>query len=70
MSQWVVYDHPRDYPDVFVMRRWKILDGVVLATDEVKTAATLKEIRALVPPGLYRLSRFEDDDPCIVEVWL
>jgi len=70
MSQWVIYDHPRDYPDKFVMRRWGIRTGLVMATDDVKLADTLAEIRQQLPMGLYPLKRFEDDDPCIVEVWL
>lgn len=70
MSQWVVYDHPRDFPDKFVVRRWDIGAGVVTATDEVRVADTLEEIRRLIPFGLFRLGRFEEDDPCIVELWL
>lgn len=70
MSQWVIYKHPRDYPDKFVMRRWNITAGMMMATEEMATADTLSEIRKHVPPGLFRLARFEDDDPCIVEVWL
>ncbi len=70
LSQWVIYDHPRDYPEKFVMRRWKIGAENVLATDEMATADTLDEIRRAVPPGRYRLPRYRDDDPCIVEVWL
>ena len=70
MSQWVVYDHPLDYPDKFVARRWDIYVGVLSATDDLHLAETLDEARLLIPPGLYRLARFEDDDPCIVEIWL
>jgi hypothetical protein len=74
MSQWVVYRHPRDYPAKYVARRWDVRSpghgAQVIATDEVKLANTLDEIRRLIPPGLYCLNRFEDDDPCIVEVWI
>jgi hypothetical protein len=70
MSQWVIYDHPRDFPDKYVMRRWGVQAGQAVATDEMVLADTLEEIRRRVPPGLYRLERFKDDDPCIVEVWL
>jgi hypothetical protein len=70
MSQWVIYQHPRDYPGEFVMRRWIIEANLLIATDEMAVAATLEEIRKKVPPGLYCLDRFEEDDPCIVEVWL
>lgn len=70
MSQWVVYDHPRDYPEKFVLRRWNISAGQMIATDEMALADTLELIREAVPPGLYCLKRFTEDDPCIVEVWL
>jgi hypothetical protein len=70
ISQWVIYDHPRDYPDQFVMRRWAVSADLMLATDDMALADTLVEIRKKVPPGLYRLERFADDDPCIVEVWM
>jgi hypothetical protein len=70
MSQWVIYEHPRDYPYQYVMRRWDIRGGSMMATDETAFAGTLEEIRDKVPAGLYRLARFAEDDPCIVEVWL
>jgi hypothetical protein len=70
LSQWVIYAHPRDYPDKYVMRRWDISGSVMIATDETAFANTLAEIRECVPQGLFRLERFENDDPCIVEVWL
>ena len=71
MSQWVIYDHPRDLSDKFVMRRWDIrANNEIQETDEMALADTLEEIRLSVPRGLYRLERFRDDDPCIVEVWL
>jgi hypothetical protein len=69
-QQWVIYAHPRDYPSKYVMRRWNISAGTMMATEEMALAETLEEIRKHVPPGLFCLRRFEDDDPCIVEVWL
>lgn len=70
MSQWVVYDHPRDYPNKYVLRRWDIRGGSMIPTDDLHVADSLEAIRQAVPPGLYRLGRFGEDDPCIVEVWL
>jgi hypothetical protein len=67
---WTVYDHPRDFPDCFVARRSLSSAGGIFMTDEVVTAATLEELRALLPPGLYRIDRDPLDDPVIVEVWL
>lgn len=66
LSLYVIYDHPRDYPDSFVVRRWE-LDA---QKEVVGTAPTLEAARKLVPPDLYNLGRHEGDDPNIVEVWI
>jgi len=52
ISQWVIYDHPRDYPTKYVLRRWDICANCMIATDEMAFAETLAEIRKMVPPGL------------------
>ena len=62
---WTVYDHPRDYPDHYVARLWR---GET-PTETVLRASTLAELHAMLPAGLARLSRMEDDDPVIVETW-
>ena len=46
MSQWCIYNHPRDFPDKYVMRRWDIRAGQMAATDDMALADTLEEIRA------------------------
>jgi hypothetical protein len=70
MVMWTIYDHPRDYPDAFVARKWLIGGGPEPGpTDEVMTAATLDELRRLMF-GLACIPRWPEDDPCIVEVWL
>jgi hypothetical protein len=69
MNQFVVYDSPADFPGLFVVRRWEIRSGWVNAC-EARVANTLEAAREVVPPGMYRLPRFPDDDPKIVEVWL
>jgi hypothetical protein len=70
ISQWVIYNHPRDYPDHFVLRRWDIFAGDCVPSPDAVLAGTLEEIREHVPPGLYCLQRFANDDPSIVEVWI
>lgn len=71
MSMWTIYNRPKDYPKDFVARRSVILHaGVIGPTDDMFTAKTLDEIRALLPRGLYRLDRQPGDDAKIVEVWL
>lgn len=69
---WTVYANPSDFPGQHVARRWAVRPGspepdpcaVCIVRD------TLAEVRAALPPGLYRRPRASDDDPTIVETWL
>lgn len=70
MIQYAIYDHPSDYPDSFVVRKWIIEDGKILPGELVGKADTLSEARNLVPDGLFRINRFEQDDSVLTEVWL
>lgn len=71
ISQWVIYWSPKDYPEQYVARRWEIVRGVPqpVPTNDMFVDDSIVELRKLLPPG-FRLPRFGDDDPCIVEVWL
>jgi hypothetical protein len=72
MSMWVVYYNPRDFPGKYVARRHDVLRGPTpsRASSEYFTADTLEEIQSRIPPGMYRMNRYEDDDPNIVETWI
>lgn len=70
LNMWVVYDHPKDYPNGFVTRRWEIRPGEPEATPDAIYTSSLERARALIPPGLHRMERNPEDDPVIVEVWL
>ena len=63
----VVYDHPSDYPEGFLIRRWF---GFHPEKEPFATGATVEEGRAHIPAGLYNLGREADDDPAILEVWV
>jgi len=68
-SIWTVYDHPSDYPDCFVARRFE-LDT---PTGDVITAPTLAALRAkleVMADVGYCLPRDPRDDPNIVECWI
>lgn len=70
LSMWTVYDHPTDFPDSFVARRFEIR-GDVCPTNEFFLAKTLPEVReAMRKRGLFCLPRDGGDDPKIVETWL
>jgi hypothetical protein len=67
---WTVYEHPRDYPQGYVMRRWSVTDDGPVMTPQVVYTATLEDMRRYVPMGLIRLPRQPGDDPCILETWI
>jgi hypothetical protein len=67
---WTVYDHPSDYQDKFVARKSLVTAQGSIMTHEMFVADSLVEIRMLLPPGLARIPRYENDDPVIVECWL
>lgn len=68
LRQYTIYDHPKDFPDGFVVREWEITAGATTPGPAV-TVETLEEARAVVPGGLFRIDRAPDDDPVIVETW-
>jgi hypothetical protein len=78
MSMYVIYDHPKDFPAHFVVRQWKVVGPdevskepqVMVARDPHALTDTLEEARSALPEGLYRIPRYQGDDPVITEVWL
>ena len=67
---WTIYDHPRDFPNSFVARKF-ILDQ---PADDFLVAVSLLEVRKLLhnltAQPLQWIPRSPDDDPVIVESWL
>ena len=68
LEQYVIYDHPRDYPGHFVVRRWLIEPGTCKPS-EAMIYGTLEEARRSIPRDLVRIARSPEDDSCIVETW-
>ena len=70
LRMYVIYDHPRDFPNSVVLRRWRVTpdgpqpEGCCLLTHSIT------EARAFVPDGLVNTGRQLSDDPAIAEVWL
>lgn len=63
---WVIYDHPTDYPEHFVVRRW-----VNNKADNVcQLADTLEQARSIIPRDLVCIPRAPGDDGVIAECWL
>ncbi len=55
IAMYAIYDHPLDYPDNFVVRKWVVGAGVMAASVNGYTVTdTLEEARATVPDGHMR----------------
>lgn len=72
--QWTIYDHPKDYPNHFVVRKWTVFEDdthIWIEPDkDCFLADTLENARSLVPRGFYPVGRMPGDDPAILEVWI
>jgi hypothetical protein len=68
---YTVYDHPKDFPDEYVIRRWDAYTYTPIDKEQpFARALTLDDIHAALPPAVYNLGRLEEDDPVIIEVWV
>ena len=63
---WTIYFNPRDYPGLFVVRKF----NWDKPTKEFYTAKTLTEARKYIPDGLINMNRQLMDDPIIIETWI
>jgi hypothetical protein len=70
LAMWTVYDHPTDYPNQFVARKFLVNSKEIVRTNDMFFADTLEEIRDLLPLGLTNLHRRVGDDPNIIETWI
>lgn len=67
----VIYDHPKDFPEEFVCRRCYVEAGrVVFESHLFARGKTLDYVRLQIPAGQVRLAAPPGDDPVIVETWL
>lgn len=70
LTVWTVYKNPDDYPRKWVLRAHDIGPAGTRPRAECIVRDSLEEIRAEVPPGLYRLNRAGADEPAIFESWV
>jgi len=72
LAMWTVYDHPKDYPNSFVARRWEVGTGTEpIPTDSIVISPDLKSLRGLLTEmGLTPLGRSVEDDAAIIETWI
>jgi hypothetical protein len=74
LVMWTVYDHPTDYPEWFVARKFEITRQGPVTGDSVILATTLTEARDMIylmdPNASSCLPRYDNDHPNVVETWL
>lgn len=68
----VVYERPRDFPTMFVVRRQVVMkEGGIVPDGDAMGFTTLEGAREHCEElGLTCLPRDPDDDPVIVETWV
>lgn len=68
---WVIYDHPKDYPDEFVGRRQFVTAaGIVKDNDLFARGPSVAAVREQIPQGAIQVGPSPGDDPVIAEVWM
>lgn len=72
LGLWTIYDHPTDFPDCYVARKWIIAPSnpAPSSTTEILRDANLENLRAKLPPGLTKIPRLPGDDPVVLETWI
>jgi hypothetical protein len=64
---YAIYKHPLDYPENYVVRKW---DGLAPDVEPLAVVDTLATARAALPSELTNIGRYDEDDACLVEVWV
>lgn len=72
LSMWTVYDHPTDYPDKFVARRFEVDANGPRPTESIIIAPNLDLLRDILGMEMHLtpLPRSAGDDAKIVETWI
>jgi hypothetical protein len=72
LAMWTVYDHPTDYPDSFVARRFDVDGNGAKPSESIIIHSDLNKLRDMLcfELRLTCLARSEGDDPKIIETWL
>ena len=71
LVMWTIYDHPADYPDSFVARRWVVDAQGARSTDRVLVSDDVNWLRRqFIEDGLSCLVRDARDDPAVMETWV
>lgn len=67
---WTIYDNPLDYPGKVVVRAFTITPGEAVPSGTYHICESIEQARRLIPEGLTRMPRSEEDHPSVVESYL
>jgi hypothetical protein len=72
LTIWVIYDHPADFPDSYVLRPQFVQPGGVMGIGDIAyTSNNIEALRKVMRGmGLHCLPRMPDDSSKIMETWL
>lgn len=65
-----IYDHPKDYPDFFVVRQWEADANGCRPKAWFRIGKTIEAVREYLPFGVTLIGRDPSDDPVIAETWI
>ncbi len=66
---WVLYDHPKDYPTEWVVRRWFVYQDRVEVEKECIHHPERRLVTGALPACSVQVGPSDGDDPVIAEVW-
>ncbi|WP_273944932.1 hypothetical protein [Burkholderia pseudomallei] len=69
LCTWAIFAHPRDYPLGYVARMF-VGERPTATAIYGPTLNEVREVLSRLYPGLYRMPRFAQDHPSVVETWL
>lgn len=71
LPMYVLYDHPKDYPDYYVVRRWKSREGLEPDPQPFLWRKDLEQVhKNMARMGLVFIPRDPTDDPVIMGTYL
>jgi hypothetical protein len=69
---WVIWDHPADYPQGYLLRPQLVMPGERNHyTSKIAWYADDPEkLRTILPPGCFMFARQDGDPPHLLETWM
>ena len=66
---WVLYDHPKDFPSEWVLRRWFVYQGRTEVEIDCIHGSDRDLVSGMIPAAAIQIGPSKFDDPVIAEVW-